>query len=284
VGFLASLLPGIRHLRAPLATGYLWLATTWVLFAGTYDDERSRGPAVTALLDLRDEAGTAGLAVAVSFVAYVLGALSQAVAADLAFRAAVFYRKSSVGLSPRALQHLVSLARREGSEAQAVLSDKGYQSDEIDEWFRQHNFPNFAGGWDHEVAQRLVLEDLPLVHVRLAGSEGTRELFAEIDRTKSEAELRLAIWLPLGVAVVAVAVREWGWAGLVSLAPAVALAGGLAVQGIRRYHAANDALVDYVRTSADGFPTFALMRERASTALSLRPPPTLPPAGYEEER
>jgi hypothetical protein len=30
---LASLLPGLRDLRAPLAAGYLWLAAGWLYFA-----------------------------------------------------------------------------------------------------------------------------------------------------------------------------------------------------------------------------------------------------------
>lgn len=73
---LASLLPGLREIRAPLAAGYLWLAFAWLL-------AREHLPAAanaTGLLDdvyaLAALVGTTACLAAVSFVAYLVGALS----------------------------------------------------------------------------------------------------------------------------------------------------------------------------------------------------------------
>ena len=75
---LASLLPGVRELRAPLAAGYPWLLAAWLLF---YDEIRSRDEATGAVdtfYGLNDAATAIGLAIALSFVAYLIGSLSQA--------------------------------------------------------------------------------------------------------------------------------------------------------------------------------------------------------------
>jgi hypothetical protein len=75
---LASLLPGLRDLRAPLAAGYLWLLTVWLALAEHVPD---RDEATTGLFSsvyrLDDLVTAIGLGVALSFVAYVLGMLSQ---------------------------------------------------------------------------------------------------------------------------------------------------------------------------------------------------------------
>lgn len=76
----ANLLPGVRELRAPLAAGYLWLAAWWIAFAG---DVPSRGQA-TGLAHVAylfiDKVSPVGFAVAVGFVAYLIGVLSVALA------------------------------------------------------------------------------------------------------------------------------------------------------------------------------------------------------------
>jgi hypothetical protein len=72
---IASVLPGLRELRVPLAAGYVWLITGWLLL----HNQIRRGPAapgaVDALTDLRDAIGLGGIAAAATFVAYLLGAL-----------------------------------------------------------------------------------------------------------------------------------------------------------------------------------------------------------------
>jgi hypothetical protein len=73
---LASLLPGIRELRAPLAAGYIWLAFLYLVF-GTPDTLADLPDPLEALVGEIDSFGPAATAVAASFVAYLVGSISQ---------------------------------------------------------------------------------------------------------------------------------------------------------------------------------------------------------------
>jgi hypothetical protein len=80
---LASLLPGVRELRAPLAAGYLWLLAAWLLFYDNVPSKEEASGAVDALCGLNDAATAIGLAIALSFLAYIIGSLSQALTDSL---------------------------------------------------------------------------------------------------------------------------------------------------------------------------------------------------------
>ena len=76
---LASLLPGLRDLRAPLAAGYLWLLFGWLLLHNTFEGwDRNSGP-LGAVVDVAHAATPAAVAIAVSFAAYLIGCLNQAI-------------------------------------------------------------------------------------------------------------------------------------------------------------------------------------------------------------
>jgi len=72
---LASLLPGIRELRAPLAAGFIWVAFFYLVLGSPVRAD-APGP-IQELLELSDSFGTALTGVAVSFIAYLIGSLSQ---------------------------------------------------------------------------------------------------------------------------------------------------------------------------------------------------------------
>lgn len=73
---LASLLPGIRELRAPLAAGYIWLAFLYIILGTPETAADFPGP-VESLVKEVDRLGTAATAAALSFVAYLIGSISQ---------------------------------------------------------------------------------------------------------------------------------------------------------------------------------------------------------------
>jgi hypothetical protein len=94
---LASLLPGLREIRAPLAAGYLWLIVGWLTFHDRVDSGASAPGAVQALKELRDAIGVGGVAAAATFLAYLLGALWEPAAgrsAELLWRV-----RQTVGLA-----------------------------------------------------------------------------------------------------------------------------------------------------------------------------------------
>jgi hypothetical protein len=77
---LMNLLPGLRELRAPLASGYLWLLSAW-LFLGQMDWLPSKRPPgsgeVARLWDLGGTLGKTVALAAVTFVAYLIGSFLE---------------------------------------------------------------------------------------------------------------------------------------------------------------------------------------------------------------
>src|SRR5262245_60532341 len=71
---LADVLPGFRELRGPLAAGYLWLVFAWLLFG---DEVEGSGGVVGRLVDLEHGLSQVAVAAAASFVAYLIGSVSE---------------------------------------------------------------------------------------------------------------------------------------------------------------------------------------------------------------
>src|SRR3712207_1113727 len=90
-----SVLPGLRELRTPFASGVLWLVFTWVLLAHDADGWLAQ---VTAGADQLSVLGVpvsgAALLAALSFTAYLVGAVWEGLSA---FVGVLLYR---VALGP----------------------------------------------------------------------------------------------------------------------------------------------------------------------------------------
>jgi hypothetical protein len=73
---LASLLPGLRDFRTPLATGYLWVVALWLILHDWVPKtvEQATGP-IRSLYELSSLLGTTVTLAAISFVAYLLGVM-----------------------------------------------------------------------------------------------------------------------------------------------------------------------------------------------------------------
>src|SRR4051812_18812592 len=72
---LASLLPGLRELRTPLAAGYLWLVFAFFVCGSPADISAAPGP-LQDLASAVEALGKTALAVGVSFMAYLIGSVS----------------------------------------------------------------------------------------------------------------------------------------------------------------------------------------------------------------
>lgn len=77
MNLFATLLPGLRSLRAPLAAGYLWLLALWLVYSNDSPDRHDADSVVDRLLELEGVATEFGVAIAVSFVAYLIGSLTE---------------------------------------------------------------------------------------------------------------------------------------------------------------------------------------------------------------
>ncbi|WP_190195364.1 hypothetical protein [Streptomyces minutiscleroticus] len=74
---LANLLPGIREIRAPLASGYIWVISIWIGFF-EYIPKGSEAQGIwKSLYQLSAVVGTAATLAAVSFAAYLIGCLLE---------------------------------------------------------------------------------------------------------------------------------------------------------------------------------------------------------------
>lgn len=71
---LYQLAPGIREIRTAIASGYVWLVLVWLLLN---DDVSNAGPPVADLVDLSESVSAVGLGFALTFVAYLVGSLSD---------------------------------------------------------------------------------------------------------------------------------------------------------------------------------------------------------------
>lgn len=73
---LASLLPGLRELRTPLAAGYLWLVFVF-LVSGSPTSVEAAPSQLQDLATAVQALGKAAPGIAVSFIAYLIGSVSQ---------------------------------------------------------------------------------------------------------------------------------------------------------------------------------------------------------------
>lgn len=217
----STILPGVRQLRAPLAAGYVWIL--FICLAAHVTEVSPRSEFTRELVDLAHTLSAIGLAVAVSFAAYLIGSLSQWIFSVLG---SILFRRSRrrALLSERGQETLDDLlASRVAAGVLSKAADAGHLAKEV-------------------------MNDLALTKTRLLGVHN--ELYEEIDRLQAEAEFRAALLPPLS-AVLTLAVFEIPGGALPSELPAWLLLFGVALlaeligfQIIALVQQANDKVVD----------------------------------------
>jgi hypothetical protein len=100
MAMLASLLPGVRELRAPLAAGYLWLVALWIVFAPRLSELTSTEGVYRDIYNLGRAVGRPAIAIASGFVAYLIGTLSVGVTTSLNDRLNSLNRASTTVRKP----------------------------------------------------------------------------------------------------------------------------------------------------------------------------------------
>ncbi|HEX2240303.1 MAG TPA: hypothetical protein VHJ82_04085 [Actinomycetota bacterium] len=233
---LANLLPGIRDLRAPLAAGYLWLFAAWLTFHDAVPSRTEAGGVVEAVYDLTNFASGIGLAVALSFVAYIVGSLSEAVSHQLVQSHTHAsppdpFEETFVGLTwGRPLSFTADVVLRDKAEEtlREVRTIPG-----IDEkwWYANAQGLGASLGWSsgkdaREAVREVEMDPIAIYEETGSGTFSYRnvwyislnsmhralieempllarrligkesDLFATVDRIQSEAEFRFAIFLP----------------------------------------------------------------------------------------
>lgn len=237
---LQNLLPGLREIRAPLASGYVWGIGLWLLLSRQFKGKDLTGTVSGQLVQLANWAGKPATLVAISFAAYLTGVLSTALTArvmalarwvlrgplrrllpgyrnvkraDLQLRYAVRNRLSKKFLLDEDFQNrLVRHAQTIRDNLQKSEKPKVFELDDIrtsaieDDLVRLELIDTLV---DIDTYTRQSKPDVDLLRYRLVGKED--QIYAEIDRNWAEADFRLGLAIPSLLLWAALAVRDSPW-------------------------------------------------------------------------
>ncbi|WP_314254617.1 hypothetical protein [Streptomyces sp. DSM 40907] len=253
----ASVLPGIRELRTPLATGYIYLLTVFLIMDGKLPT-RSKTPQLLApLYDIMEWMGKPAVLAAVTFVAYIVGSVLRVHPAAI-----------SRGIRRATSQGILRSYRETLEELWAIFTDttsrfvvwadlrvedvgaevptpsvtmlQMYVRDKLG--FDQSN-RTIGGG------VTVLLEDLQVIGTRLYASN--KDLYGDYDRLTAEADLKVNVGLS---AIVLSCVAAF------QLNPLWALLCGpmvfLACRGLSSARQANGVLVQAIVTGVVTSPQF----------------------------
>lgn len=236
---LASLMPGLREIRTPLAVGYAWMLVSYLAFAYRVPDTAHATGPLADLYRIGQLATPVGVAAAASVVAYLVGvavlrATSTLTKAVLRWRRVTPYWLSRwlPGASPDdqiveafesvRLDRLADRIRDDADFRAAVVRHgvevgrfTGAQIDEarLEELLRKHAAVRreaVDGSLDDGWRQLGELDGLlPLMVQRMRGQD--EHAAAEYDRLTTESEFRTGMAWPLLALLVVVAVRASPW-------------------------------------------------------------------------
>ncbi|MGN9782950.1 hypothetical protein ACTMTF_16065 [Nonomuraea sp. ZG12] len=124
---LSELLPGIREVRTPLATGYTWLLFIWLLWGRNLPEPEKATGLLKDVYVASEALNPVAIGIAASFVAYLIGCLSTALSDSIAD-----WLISYASIDAR-LKRLISRARKINDpdklkDKMAALSERGEKS------------------------------------------------------------------------------------------------------------------------------------------------------------
>ncbi|MGH8742633.1 MAG: hypothetical protein ACREUN_17050, partial [Burkholderiales bacterium] len=245
---LASLLPGLREIRAPLVSGYLWLVFFFLALHDQLPSEADSDSVLQPLFGLGADLSTLGIATVSGVAAYLVGSAVQEMLKLLGRI-----------LSPQAPLYgeagsRISAAGRSDIKETVRIRVQGIAR-------RLHQVALSPGDKGIDEPTPVTVErELPLVRTLLLGER--RELVGEVDRLQAEADLRITVAFPLAALAVFLAAEvSPGWLALAL--PAVLLA----VQGYQRQLEAGDLLAKALRIGKADAPALEALAAAADEAL-----------------
>ncbi|MFF8265006.1 hypothetical protein [Streptomyces virginiae] len=271
---LASLLPGIRELRTPLATGYIYLLTVFLLVAGRIPARAEAPEPMRLLYDAVEWMGKPAALAAVTFVAYLVGSVLAVRAATINHALGITWQLWLRRLARRREKHghaveirdfgdFMGLRRLSPTFARFTALRAELTKSAADTLVR--HFEDRGGtpelfmsqdemAW-HEGLVTVVL-DLPQLRTRLYGAD--KDLYGDYDRLTAEADLKVNVGFATTVLSCVIAVLGEPWWVLLSLPMAF-----LIYRGLSTAKQANDVLVQAIVT---GVVTSPNIEEYLTTA------------------
>ena len=264
---LTNLLPGIRDLRTPLATGYLWLLALWLWVPSQFKHAVPTTGIPGDITRLAHYASRAGVGIAVSFAAYLVGVLSKSLnpplvrlgtfsfyAPSLITRGAYgqplfiagvgfldFWRRwfpvaASVDETEKEREELAF--NEKTVLVSARLSTAGLYS--LSDVTRRAADDGTINKDARSKYNSYLIREVPRLGNALVGKE--TELYSVYDRLISEYEFRIGIGAPL-IALTITLAAQWSLLWLLILLPVLVLLS----TGSQQRMAAGDLLADAVR-------------------------------------
>jgi hypothetical protein len=248
---LANLLPGIRDLRTPLATGYIWLLTFWLWIPTNFKEVTPSTGVPGDIARLVHYSGRVGIGIALSFIAYLIGALSglfnpflTRIGGFLAWYGR--WPRYGVGISQLAVQPLdfwrvyfpSSHGRVDIAARFAIVNARYGRAGFYNLVTAARQMANKTG--DEESYLAYLIQEAYAQGNVLLGKEP--DLFAAYDRLIAEYEFRIGVTAPLISLILTLAFR-WTPLWLLALLPLLLLLRA----GAQRRTEAGDVLADAVR-------------------------------------
>jgi tetratricopeptide (TPR) repeat protein len=245
---LVNLLPGLREIRAPLISGYVWLVFFLVALHGDLPSRDHPG-ALQPVFDLADGFSSLGIATALSVVAYLIGSSMQEILKLLGR-----WVSPVQPLYGEAGTHLSSAGHRD------VRNVVGIRVQKVRRRLIQVAMSPGEGEVDSEPSPQTIQQELPLIRTLLLGERP--ELVGELDRLQSEADLRITVAIPLAaLAIFLIFDSSLGWAFALVPVPL------LLVQGHQRQKEAGDLLAKALRIGKANAPALESLEVSAKSAL-----------------
>lgn len=298
---LSSLLPGLREVRAPLSSGFVWLVSLWFLFEPRWGRIDHEGGWISSAGRLMGTLDIVGQGAVLSFAAYLLGSFSVFVFSrpllSLVEMSLDGPSRRLDGLSDLARESLAQVAVDGRQRLEQALTLSGVGVDKVlgiaaprpsagDKSMPARTsrrgrlvahrltsatvLPTPEQRQERELATR-VLRDLPVVaNAQLLGQQP--EVFSAVDRSQAEVDFRAAI-VPSVVALsfsVALAQRNVVAAAAAVLVGALS-AIGLMLDAARQRREANELILSLMEHGRIDPPSL-LRAESVATSLADQAP------------
>ncbi|MFC9498435.1 hypothetical protein [Streptomyces sp. NPDC056982] len=249
---LASLLPGIRELRTPLAAGYMYLLSLFLLLASRVPTESEARPPLSHIYDAVGWMGKPAAFAVGTFVAYLVGSVLEWRAAKISrrLRHPLAWIKIFIVGSIRS-KGLDEFTRNAEHNANSVYGELDPPDvDTLDAYVKDRMYPPGVSRPSAVATEVMTLvEGLPQLRTRLYGAN--KDMYGDYDRLAAEADFKVNVGLAgmaLGV-VAAIEVTPW-WAFL--FVPMAVLF----VRGLRTIRQANGVVVQAVVAEVVKSPKF----------------------------
>ncbi|SBS72124.1 hypothetical protein [uncultured Microbacterium sp.] len=289
---LASILPGVRQVRAPFAAGSLWFAVLWLLLEPSWSRMAESG-FVAGVNGLLGAFSVLGQGIVIGFVVYFLGSFSTFLFSTALGRLIQSTRtawRPLSGLSRNAdiaLKRIASNGRRdierasggaglavdrvlEGAAADAPralpaktrpLSRR--RAPVMDGPSATGTLPDLEEKQERQIADG-VLRDLPFIaNTQLLGQR--EAVYSAVDRIEAEVEFRIALIPPvIGLSIaIAVVVRATPLLAVGAVLVGILAAIGLMLDAVRRRTQSNELILLLIQYRSISAPSITDLEARA---------------------